>query len=347
MTPGDPAPPPPIAPVRGSRPRPRVSVMLPTYRPDALLADALRSVLAQAPAADDMQITIVDDGSPAGLVEDLVGTVDRSGRVEIVRHGERLGLAGNWNRAIELARGHLVHLLHQDDLVLPGFYARVLAGFGRAPDIGMAFCRCRIVDGAGRLLKVNSRVGWFAGVLDGWLPRIAERIRVQTPAAVVARATYEALGGFRPDLVQALDWEMWVRIAARRRVWFEPRALAAYRRHAANETSRLFATGRGWPDVAAAIAINARSLPPEVRDRVVAASVRWHVSSALRSVEALIAAGSRDLALDTLAAIPDLVRLLPGTPLSGRVRRRFAALSTRVTRECGAPAAGMPLEPCA
>ena len=347
MPPGDPAPPPSIAPIRDSQHRPRVSVMVPAYRPDALLVDTLRSVLVQAPPADEMQITVVDDGSPPGLVEDLVGRVDRSGRVEVVRHGERLGLAGNWNRAIELARGHLVHLLHQDDCVLPGFYARMIAGFGRAPDIGMAFCRCRIVDGAGRLLKTNSRVRWFAGVLDGWLPRIAERIRVQTPAAVVARDTYETLGGFRPDLVQALDWEMWVRIAAHRRVWYEPRPLATYRRHAANETSRLFATGRGWPDVAAAIAINARSLPPDIRDRVVGASVRWHVSSALRSVEALIAAGSRDLALDTLAAIPDLVRLLPGTPLSGRVRRRFAALSTRITRECGASSARMPLEPCA
>lgn len=341
------APPPPIAPIRDSRPRPRVSVMLPTYRPDGLLVDTLRSVLVQAPAADAMQIMIVDDGSPAGLVERLVGEVDRAGRVEILRHDDRLGLAGNWNRAIELARGHVVHLLHQDDRVLPGFYARLLDGFDRQPGVGMAFCRCRIVDGRDRTLKTSSRLRWLPGVLDGWLPRIATRQRVQTPAALVARATYEAVGGYRPDLKLALDWEMWVRIAARRPVWYEPRTLAAYRRHSANETSRIFAAGATWPDVAAAITLNALQLPHESRDRVVMDSVGWHVSSALRSVEGLIAAGDTRLAIDTLEKVPDLIRLLPGRPLPTRVRRRFTALASLMTRKHGPFVAGGPLERCA
>jgi glycosyltransferase involved in cell wall biosynthesis len=304
--------------------------MLPTYLPDGLLRQTLRSVLVQAPTAADMQIAVVDDGSPPGLVEGLVRAADPAGRVEILRHDERLGLAGNWNRAIALARGHVIHLLHQDDWVLPGFYARILRGFDRDPDIGMAFCRSRIVDGVGRTLKSNSRQRWFPGVLDDWLPRIAERQRVQTPAAVVARATYEAIGGYRPELRQALDWEMWVRIAAHRRVWYEPRKLAVYRRHAANETSRLSAAGAGWPDVATAIQINAESIPVAIRDRVVAASVRWYVSSALRTVKSSLAAGDHALAIETLSMIPDLIRLLPGGPLPARVRRRFAALTTRI-----------------
>jgi hypothetical protein len=38
---------------------------------------------------------------------------------------------------------------------------------------------------------------------------IAQRQRVQCPAAVVARSTYESVGGYRTDLRLALDWEMW------------------------------------------------------------------------------------------------------------------------------------------
>ena len=325
-----PAPPPAVAPLTASGPRPRVSVMLPTYLPTDMLRETVRSVLVQALPPDEMQITVIDDGSPPGLVASLLEPVDPMGRVEIVAHGERLGLAGNWNRAIGLARGHLVHLLHQDDWVLPGFYSRMLRGFDRAPGVGMAFCRSRIADGAGRLLKSNSRLRWFPGVLDGWLPRIAERQRVQTPAAIVARTTYETLGGYRTDLRMALDWEMWVRIAARHRVWYDPRRLAIYRRHSANETTRLCTAGACWPDVAAAIALNATTLPADGRERIVAASVRWHVSSALRSVEMQMAAGQTDRAIDTLSNIPGLIRLLPGGPLPARVRRRFTALTTRV-----------------
>jgi len=304
--------------------------MLPTYCPDEKLAQSLASVLVQAPPATEMQIAVVDDGSPPGLVEEIVRSVDRAGRVDIVRHGERLGLAGNWNRAIDLAHGQLVHLLHQDDYVLPGFYARIDHGFRRLSDAGMAFCRTRLVNGEDRFLKNSSRLRWYAGPIRNWPAVIGHRQRLQTPGVVVPRTTYERLGGYRPDLCQALDWEMWVRIAAHARVWYEPRALAVYRRHAANETARLVAAGKTWPDVAAAIAINATRLPVGARDRVTAASVRWHVASALRSVEGLIVAGRTEQAMETLSRIPDLVRLMPGTPLPSHVRRRFSTLTRHV-----------------
>lgn len=304
--------------------------MIPAFEPDARLRVALQSVLCQAPAPDQMQITVVDDASPAGSVERLVRSIDPSGRVAVVAHDRRLGLAGNWNRAISLARGHLVHLLHQDDAVRPGFYAAIDRGFAHAADIGMAFCRSRIVDDRDRLMKTTSRQQWFAGVLANWLPTIAERQRIQTPAAVVARTTYEAVGGYRHDLCHALDWEMWVRIAAHYRVWYEPRPLAIYRRHVANETSRLFATGAVWPDMARAMRINAATLPDAIRAATIAASVRWHASSAMRTAERQLAAGATAEAAATLRVIPDLLDVLDGGAAAGVATRRLASLRARL-----------------
>ena len=303
--------------------------MLPTYRPTDTLAVALASVLTQAPSAAEMQITVVDDGSPAGLVENIVRAVDPNGRVEIIRHGERLGLAGNWNHAIDLARGTLVHLLHQDDYVLPGFYTRLERGLHRTPDAGMAFCRTRLVDGADRFLKNSSRLAWFAGPLRDWLAVIAERQRLQTPAVIVPRVTYEQLGGYRTDLCQALDWEMWVRIAARCRVWYEPRVLAAYRRHEANESARLLAKGDVWPDVIRTIEINAESLPEHRRERLTAASARWHAGSALRSAERRLEAGDAVGARATLDHAATLVEMAAGDPQVNRVRHRWEAVADR------------------
>ena len=137
-----------------------------------------------------MEIVVVDDASRPGLVRELVEQVDPVGRIELIEHGQRLGLCGNWNRAISRTRGQLVHLLHQDDYVLPGFYARMDTGFRQGTGIGMAFCRSRLVDEADRTIRTESRQQWTPGVLANWLPRIAERQRIQTPAVVVARATY-------------------------------------------------------------------------------------------------------------------------------------------------------------
>jgi glycosyltransferase involved in cell wall biosynthesis len=324
-------PPPPIPP-RHDPPGPRLSVMLPTYEPDGKLAKALESVLAQAPPADAMQIAVVDDGSRRGLVREIVEQCDPAGRVEIIEQSRRLGLGGNWNRALGLARGELVHILHQDDYVLPGFYDRMDRAFRHRPDIGMAFCRTRLVDAADRPIRTTSRQQWTSGVLANWLPRIAERQRIQTPSVVVARHTYESLGGYRTDLKLALDWEMWVRIAARYPVWYEPRPLAAYRRHADNETTRLHASGAAWPDLARAIQINADSLPEEIRGPTLSASVRWYVASAMRTAEREIGNGGFARASVTLGHVPALLGLLDEQLRSLNLTRRLLLLHAQVGR---------------
>jgi glycosyltransferase involved in cell wall biosynthesis len=330
--------PPPIPPL--ARPtRPRFSVMLPTYEPDGKLALAIRSVLEQAPPPDAMQVAVIDDGSRPGLVREIVAACDPAGRVEVVEHSSRLGLCGNWNRAIGLAHGELLHILHQDDFVLPGFYDRMDHAFRKAPTIGMAFCRSRIVDAADRQLRTASRLQWTAGVLANWLPRIAERQRIQTPSVVVPRRTYEGLGGYRPDLQLALDWEMWVRIAATCPVWYEPRPLAAYRRHADNETTRLKASGAAWPDLARAIQINAELLPADIRGATLAASVRWYVASAMRTAERQIQNGGFARAAVTLGHVPAMLSLLEDQPQNFSVARRLVHLKAKVGRGLGRRAA--------
>jgi glycosyltransferase involved in cell wall biosynthesis len=327
------ASPPAVTPVRSAGTRPRFSVMIPSCEPDEKLRTSLESVLCQAPCPEQMQIAVVDDASRSVDVERLIRSVDRTGRVEFVANGRRRGLSGNWNRAIELARGDLVHLLHQDDSVHPGFYSRIERGFVVSPHVGMAFCRSRIVDDDGRLMKKTSRQRWLPGVITNWLARIAERQRVQTPAAVVPRSTYETLGGYRTDLCHALDWEMWVRIAAHYDVWYEPRALATYRRHIANETTRLFAVGAVWPDMARAIRINASSLPDSIRSATLAASIRWHASSAIRTAERQLATGDTTAAAATLRAIPELLEAADGHVMDGVPHRRIAQLRARLRGE--------------
>jgi glycosyltransferase involved in cell wall biosynthesis len=322
------ADPPPIRPVEGTAPRPRISVMVPSLEPDERLCQTLTSVLAQAPGAAEMQICVVDDASRPGIASRLVRSVDATGRIEVVECAERLGLSGNWNRAIHLARGHFVHLLHQDDYVMPGFYARMDHGFDRTPTAGMAFCRARIVDGDDRLIKVASRLQWMPGVLGNWLPAIAERQRVQTPCAIVARAAYETVGGYRSDLHHALDWEMWVRIAACFPVWYDPRPLASYRRHEANETSRLVANGKVWPDMTRAIGLIADLIPTSLRPRVLTASTRWCAASAMRTATRQIDAGHLDAAAATLASVPEILALDGGGDAA--LRRRLAHLQSRI-----------------
>jgi len=310
--------------------RPLFSVMLPTYQPTDTLRRALESVLSQAPVPEMMQIAVVDDGSTASLTRELVRSIDPTGRVDVIESSDRLGLAGNWNRAIALSSGHLVHLLHQDDFVFPGFYSRMERAFRKDRQIGMAFCRSRIVDAREDTIKTSSRLRWLPGVMSDWMPTIGERQRLQTPGAVVARTTYETLGGYRDDLCHAVDWEMWVRIAAQFPVWHEPAVLAAYRRHNANESSRLFSSGEIWPDLVHAIQINAASFPHEIKTAVVHRSARWYAGSALRTAAKQLNQGECLQAHATLSCIPALLSMMCNASHGEAIRHRASLLQHRL-----------------
>lgn len=284
--------PPRIGPVPGGADRPSWSVMIPTYNASGYLEEALRSVLDQDPGPGAMQIAVVDDRSPNGEAERVVARL-APGRVEFLRNAANLGLAGNWNACLALARGRWVHLLHQDDLVLPGFYDRMGAATRAEPAPGAAFCQHAFIDGRGLWTSISALERRDPGVLDGWVEALASYQRIQCPAIVVSRAAYEDVGGFDPGLKFALDWEMWMRISARYPVWFEPTVLACYRQHASSETARLKRGGDDLVDVRRAIEVVRRYVPPAGRGAVGRGMLAELGGGLLADATALFAAGDR------------------------------------------------------
>jgi len=308
--------------------RPFWSVMLPVYRPGPFLAETLASVLAQAPPPDDMQIEVVDDGSPS---RDWEAVVRRAAgeRVAIHRLERNRGLAGAWNACLARARGRWVHVLHQDDLVLPGFYARLSDGIARAPEVGAAFCRHVHVDAAGTRLHTSELERASAGVVDDWLGRIAVWQGVQCAAMVVRRDTYERVGGFRADLAYALDWDMWRRIAVAVPVWFEPEILACWREHADSESARLASDARDLVDLGRAITLGEAYLPPARARALTTAARRNYARYGLRFlVRRALARGDRRSARR-------LVRAALGLDHSWHVARPLAGALLAIARAYG------------
>jgi glycosyltransferase involved in cell wall biosynthesis len=250
----------PVAPDSGRRPR--WSVMIPTYNARAdYLEQTLLSILQQAPGAEEMQIEVVDDCSPKGAPVEVVERIGQ-GRIAIRREPVNRGLARIWNRCIELARGEWVHILHQDDIVQPGFYAALRQGTDE-PTVGAAFSRFTYIDPRGNWLEISSLLRDSPGILEGWQEEITVSQHIQCASIVVRRAAYERLGGFLPQFCYALDWEMWQRIAAHYAFWFEPAVLAGYRVHPGSATSRLRLEALDALDNRQVIAFTMAYHPPE------------------------------------------------------------------------------------
>jgi glycosyltransferase involved in cell wall biosynthesis len=289
---------PSIEPVRAGAARPHWSVMIPTYQPTQLLEATLRSVLEQDPGPERMQIAVVDDGSTNGVAASVVEQLG-SERIEYYGQTENRGLGRSWNACLEWSRGHWIHLLHQDDLVLPGFYAALE---GAAPEAGAAFCRHAFMEARGHWEQISRLERAASGFLEDALARIAVDQPIQCPSIVVRRSAYEEVGGFRPDLCYALDWEMWIRIAAHWPVWYEPRVLAAYRRSSANETARLMRSGANVADTHRAVRIGVGALPEAARTALMAPAQRTCSRVALMEAGRLWFQGDRASALRVVRA---------------------------------------------
>jgi len=240
--------------------KPFWSVMIPAYNSTKYLEKTLRSVLAQDPGPEIMQIEVIDGCSTVDLPEAFVRRI-AGDRVSVFRHTKPLSMAANWNSCIERARGEWVHILHTDDFVLPGFYSRLHHALANPTDAGAAFTRWTTVDENDRILQPTAPLAQAAGILPEWLDVLASGQMIQFAAMVVRKSAYQEVGPFTSELVFALDWEMWVRIAARYPIWYDPELLACYRVHANSETSRLHRAGESTADDSKTISVITRYLP--------------------------------------------------------------------------------------
>ncbi|MBL9188078.1 MAG: glycosyltransferase [Opitutaceae bacterium] len=298
--------------------------MIPCYNSDSdLLAKTLRSVLYQDQGCDMMQIELIDDCSPKGAPIDVARTVSGS-RIHVHRETKNLGLAGIWNRCIERARGDIVHILHQDDLVYPGYYKAMQRGFDDNPKIGAAFSRYAYCDANDHWQSLPRLLSSIPVVLDNLYRKIATEDCIQCASISVRKSTYEKIGGFSSKLKHALDWEMWMRISSSYPLYYDPSILAAWRRHSSATTSRQINNGENTMDIVDAIELWRAYLPASERTQLASAAKRQHAQGALLLAEGLLREGKKTGALQHLKAATLLDERLSIKAYSSYLRLKFA-----------------------
>ena len=226
--------------------RPRWSVMIPTYNCARFLQQTLESVLAQDPGGDQMQIEVVDDCSTSDDPKAIVDKIGK-GRVSFFRQPRNIGPTANFNTCLQRSRGFLVHILHGDDYVSPGFYNMLGEQTERRPELAFFHARSLIVDETGELDTVTPRTHALeCGGADASSLYYSNPLRA--PGVVVRRSFYEKWGGFDEQLVHVADWEMFVRAVTFGGGITLNRLLAAYRYFPWNHTSQVMQTGENLRD---------------------------------------------------------------------------------------------------
>jgi glycosyltransferase involved in cell wall biosynthesis len=127
-----------------------VSVGLPVYNGEPYLAATLDSLLAQT--LGDFEL-IVSDNASTDRTEDIGRAyAEKDARVRYSRNDRNLGLAGNCNRTLELARGRYFRLAAADDLSAPELLAECVAILEDDPSVVLAYPKTTLIDAEGRVI---------------------------------------------------------------------------------------------------------------------------------------------------------------------------------------------------
>jgi len=200
---------------------PRVSVVMANYNYARYLRGAIDSALNQT--LRDLELIVVDDGSSDGSRE-IIESYASDPRLRF-RPVPHLGQPGAKNAGIEWARAPLVAFLDADDAWHLEKLAKQVALFDREPTLGVAYCRRTLIDESGQPMPYRQPPLHRGDVMAA----MYRDNFVCFSSAVVRRHVFEHLGRFDPISDLAIDYDLWLRVAAHYRFDYVDEPLVEYR----------------------------------------------------------------------------------------------------------------------
>ena len=186
------------------QPRPRVSIVTPSYNQAQYIEETIRSVLLQG--YPNLEYIIMDGGSTDGSVE-VIRKYERW--LSYVHIGPDGGQSAAIGEGFRHATGEIMAWLNSDDRYRPGTLARVASYFSSHPRIVFASSNIYAIDAEGKILHrsfiagpcrlFTANLGWHNWPQQGCFWR---------------RWAYEKSGGLDGSLQFCMDRDLFIRLTA-------------------------------------------------------------------------------------------------------------------------------------
>lgn len=204
---------------------PLISVILPTYNRQLLLAEAVESILNQT--LSDFELIIINDGSADKTDEWVKSQTDQ--RIKYISYSENKGVSFARNKGLDAAQGKYIAFADSDDLNEKTRFAEQVAVLEADENLAVCGCDIQFFEDSNLLLKYRAA---------GHLPFRMKALfgtPFHFPAAMVRRDFLEKEKiRFRPEVRSADDYYFLMKIVAKGEATVVPKVLYQYRWHDAS-----------------------------------------------------------------------------------------------------------------
>ena len=206
----------------GPVPSALTTVMMPAYRSEEFIRDAVESVLGQTEPR--LHLVVVDDHGPVPAAETLAGIDDP--RLTVVRHRRNGGSYRARNTALRLVRTPFVSQLDPDDRWEPDYLESIMPCF-EDPRVGLAYSNTHII---GHPTGHDDYIGDPSVHPMDTFPKFAEQCPVPLLTATFRTEALRGVGGYPNRFYAGGDYFVYGRvIKAGWRFAYVHRQLAWYR----------------------------------------------------------------------------------------------------------------------
>ena len=216
---------------------PLVSIVTPSFNQAPFLEATIRSVLAQD--YPHMEYIIVDGGSTDGSI----GIIEKyaSKLAWWVSEADN-GQTDAINKGFGRATGQILAWLNSDDTYEPGAVTEAVEYLQQHPEVGLVYGDCNFID------EQNHGIGKFSAAQTDYNRLRQGYVHIPQQATFFRAEVWQAVGPLDPSFYFAMDYDLWVRIAARAPIRYLPgQTWANFRIHTAGKT--IAADDRCWPEM--------------------------------------------------------------------------------------------------
>ena len=128
-----------------------ISVIVPVYKVEKYLDKCIGSIASQTHA--NLEIILVDDGSPDGCPIMCDEWAKRDGRIKVI-HKQNGGLSSARNAGIDVARGDYLMFVDSDDFISTQACEKLLSLIKRY-DANLAMCQAQLFSDDGKIEELN------------------------------------------------------------------------------------------------------------------------------------------------------------------------------------------------
>jgi len=216
--------------------QPLVSIITPSFNQAKYLEETIRSVLNQS--YQNIEYIIIDGASTDGSVK-IINKYEKQLAAWVSEKDQ--GQTDAINKGFALAKGEIIGWLNSDDTFLPDMVKEAVQFLEDHPEIGLVYGNANYIDGSGKTIgKFPAAQTSFEKLKQGY-------VHIPQQAALFRKAFWDRVGPLDPTFYFAMDYDLWVRLAAVSGVQYIPQLWANFRLH--SDAKTISADDRCWPEM--------------------------------------------------------------------------------------------------